>query len=623
MVSFMSILLAALLGFAAFGIAAPALPAAAAETGEEAAEPVRIAVSWPLDPLPSRGEAVLAVILEIAPGFHVMADRAAWGERADFRPFPARLELHDAPSGVIAEAPFYPRARPLAVGFTDRPLPTFEGRATIFLPLRLDLPPGARRLPLHLTVAFQACTESACLLPEERKIEAVGTLAAPGQAPRVVEPGLMAEFTSRRAEAAAAAEAAFELFGIGVRLDGRTLAGAAGILVLGALGGLLLNFTPCVLPLIPVKIIGLSRAAAEPRRGRQLGLWLTAGIVSFWLVLGLAVATASGVAAAHGLFQIPAFSLAVGIVLAALALGGLRGWSPRLPGFLYRLEPRLDSAAGAFGIGILTGVLSTPCTAPFMGTAAAWAAARSPEAAVLVFAAIGFGMGVPYALLAAFPHRVASLRAAGPASELVKQAMAFLLLAAAFYFAGIGAEGLLPGLFPPRLAGWAVAACVAASGLWVARRGPRLAARKSVRVFWVLFGVLIAAGAVTAGLRLSAAAPLPWEPFRGERLSRAQAEGRAVVLVFTADWCLNCRALEEGVWKRPEILRRLEAPEVAVFKVDLTAGNPAAKEMLQKAGSLTVPLLVVYGRDGGILWKGDFYTAEQLAGILDRARASP
>ncbi|MEJ5360035.1 MAG: thioredoxin family protein [Desulfobacterales bacterium] len=616
----MAILWAAFLWLAALSNPPPAVAAAAAE---EAAEPVRLAVSWPLDPLPARGEAALAVALEIAPGFHVMADRAAWGERTDFRPFPTRLELREAPAGVIAEAPLYPPARPLAAGFTDRPLPTFEGRAVILLPLRLDLPPETRSVRLGLAIAFQACTESACLLPEEREIEAVGGVAAPGEATRVVDPALTAELDARRPPPPAAGEAAFQLFGVGVRLDGRTAAGAAGILLLGALGGVLLNFTPCVLPLIPVKIISLSRAAADPRRCRRLGLLLTAGIVSFWLGLGLAVATASGIASAHGLFQIPAFSLAVGIVLAALAAGTLRGWSPHLPGFLYRFEPRLDSPAGAFGIGILTGVLSTPCTAPFMGTAAAWAAARSPEAAVIVFSAIGLGMGAPYALLAAFPHRVGGLRAAGPASELVKQAMALLLLAAAFYFAGIGAEALFPGVLPPHAPGLAVRVCIAASGLWVALRGPRLAVRRSSRLLWAAIGLLIAAGTVTAGLRLSAPAPFAWEPFDAERLARARADGRAVVLVFTADWCLNCRALEEGVWKRPEILRRLAAPEVAAFKADLTAGDPEGKRMLQEVGSLTVPLLVVYGRNGRLLWKGDFYTAGQLAAILDRALASP
>ncbi len=601
------------------GCASPS-PPPGAEAGGEASEPVRAQACFPLAPLPPRGEAVVSVILEIAPGFHVMADRGAWEGREDFRPFPTRLLLLEAPEGVIAEPPLYPAAEPLPVGFTERPLPTFAGRAAIHLPLRLELAPDARAVRLRLRLEFQACTENACLLPERRELEAHAAVAARGESPRAADPGLLADFTARRA---AAAEAAFELLGIGFRLDGRTALGAAGILLLGALGGLLLNLTPCVLPLIPVKVLSLSRAAADPRRCRRLGLLILAGIASFWLALGLAVAGASGIASAHGLFQIPAFALTVGLVLAGLAAGGLGGWSPRLPGFLYRLEPRFDSAPGAFGVGVLTAVLSTPCTAPFMGTAAAWAASRSPEAAVLAFLAIGLGMGAPYALLAALPHRVGRLRAAGPATELVRQTMCVLLLAAACYFAGIGVQGLLPGLFPPRAWRFPVAACMAAAGLWVAWRGPRLAARRGARTLWAGGGLALAAAVFAAALAPAAPDPVAWEPFGAERLARAQAAGRAVALVFTAEWCLNCRALEEAVWKRPEIARRLSAPGVAALRADLTTGDPAARRMLWRAGSLTVPFLVIYGKDGAPLWKGDFYTAEQVAALLDRALAGP
>lgn len=600
------------------GAAPPSAPGA--EAPGEAAEPVQAKACLPLSPLPARGEAVVSVVLDIAPGFHVMADRGAWGEREDFRPFFTRVLLLEAPDGVTAEPPLYPAAEPFPVGFTERPLPTFAGTAAIHVPLRLEFPAGVDAVRLRLRLEFQACTENACLLPERRELEAHAAVAAPGESPRAADPGLLADFAARRA---ALSEAAFDVLGVGFRVDGRTALGAAGILLLGALGGLLLNLTPCVLPLIPVKVLSLSRAAADPRRCRRLGLLLLAGVASFWLGLGLAVAGASGIAAAHGLFQIPAFPLAVGLVLAGLAAGGLGGWSPRLPGFLYRFEPRFDSAPGAFGIGVLTAVLSTPCTAPFLGTAAAWAVSRSPEVAVLAFLAVGLGMGAPYAVLAALPHRVGRLRAAGPASELVRQTMSILLLAAACYFAGVGVQGLLPGLLPPRAWRYPVAACIAAAGLWVAWRGPRLAARRGWRILWAAGGPVFAAAVLAAVLSPTAADSVSWEPYSEERLARAQAAGRAVALVFSAEWCLNCRALEEAVWKRPDIVRRLSSPGVAALRADLTTGDPAARRMLRRAGSLTVPFLVIYGKDGAPLWKGDFYTAEQVAALLDRALAGP
>ncbi|MCK7468041.1 MAG: hypothetical protein MZU91_07935 [Desulfosudis oleivorans] len=109
---------------------------------------------------------------------------------------------------------------------------------------------------------------------------------------------------------------------------------------------------------------------------------------------------------------------------------------------IYALNPRQETLAGALGVGVLTAVLSTPCTAPFMGTAAAWAATQAPAVTIATFSAIGAGMGLP-SLLAAFPRLVRRVPKTGPGSELLKQAMAILMLAAAAYFIGIGLGTLL------------------------------------------------------------------------------------------------------------------------------------------------------------------------------------
>jgi thiol:disulfide interchange protein DsbD len=94
---------------------------------------------------------------------------------------------------------------------------------------------------------------------------------------------------------------------------------------------------------------------------------------------------------------------------------------------------------------------------------------------------------------------------------------------------------------------------------------------------------------------------------------------KAVVMVFTAEWCLNCKALEQGVWNNTELARLVSQPKVVPMKVDLTGSNPAGREKLREAGSLTIPLLVVYRPDGWPVFKGDFYAADQVVQAVARA----
>lgn len=110
------------------------------------------------------------------------------------------------------------------------------------------------------------------------------------------------------------------------------------------------------------------------------------------------------------------------------------------------IHPEQDTLKGSFGLGILAAVLSTPCTAPFMGAAAAWAATQPPASTLAVFVSIGIGMAFPYFLLSVSPHLVSKMPKTGPASVLVKQVMGLFMLAAAAYFVGIGVEVLLSSL---------------------------------------------------------------------------------------------------------------------------------------------------------------------------------
>src|SRR5690606_18971771 len=108
---------------------------------------------------------------------------------------------------------------------------------------------------------------------------------------------------------------------------------------------------------------------------------------------------------------------------------------------VYRFNPGHDSYVGAVGFGVMTAVLSTPCTAPFMGAAAAWSLTQDAVVTWSTFGAIGVGMAAPYLVLSAYPSLVKRMPRTGPASELIKQVMGLLMLAAGAYFIGTGVVG--------------------------------------------------------------------------------------------------------------------------------------------------------------------------------------
>jgi thiol:disulfide interchange protein DsbD len=602
------------------GLLAPAPPAEEEPT-------VLIHTAWSADRARPGDSLLLAVVLDIREGFHVIADAAQVGEVRGFTPYPTRVRLLRATEGIVAESPRFPPAAPMQAGFVAEPIMTFEGRTVIQLPLRLAPGTALGTAVAEIEVAVQACAADWCEIPQKSILEAALSIVPAGEAVSAAHPELFAPMRGAAADAAHRDTVRFHLFGWSFMLNAASPAGLMLLLAAAALGGVLLNFTPCVLPLIPIKIFSMSQAAEHPARLAALGVFTFLGVAAFWLMLGVLVSAVSGFTAAHQLFHYPVFTIGVGLVIGAMALAILGGRSLRLPAFIYAFNPAQNSLPGAFGIGVLTAILSTPCTAPFMGAAAAWAVTQPHAITLLTFTAVGIGMGLPYMVLAAFPRLVRRMPRSGPASELPKQVMAIFMLAAAAYFAGTGVSSLAaePGVPPGQAYWWPVMGLCAAAGIWAAWRASRLSAGTFAKAVWFIVAGLALGASVLGGLRLTDRGPVAWVYFTPQRLAQAMAEKRAVVMVFTAEWCLNCKALEQTVWSEQDLAALIAREPVVPMRVDLTGDNPAGKAKLREMGSLTIPFLAILAADGRTVFTGDFYTAEQIGQAVRAAvgRAAP
>lgn len=283
-------------------------------------------------------------------------------------------------------------------------------------------------------------------------------------------------------------------------------------LLAGLIGGFILNFMPCVLPVISIKVLSLlGQAGQAPRRVLGLGVSFAAGMIVLFLVLGLLVTVVGQTWGA--LFQSTTFLLVMLGILVAMTASLFGAFTFGVPAAVGDADAAIEGEGyvGSFGKGILAVLLGTPCSGPFLGSALAWAAGKSaaghPWLGMLIFLSMGLGMALPFVILAARPNWMRFLPRPGPWMETFKQFMGFLLLLTVVYILSILESGLVK---------WAVLfAFGVAFASWLYGRLVR--PDRSVGANWA--GRVIAAGVVVA---------FAWASFLGSQNMR-QAGSNSVV----------------------------------------------------------------------------------------------
>jgi thiol:disulfide interchange protein DsbD len=142
------------------------------------------------------------------------------------------------------------------------------------------------------------------------------------------------------------------------------------------------------------------------------------------------------------------------------------------------------------------------------------------------------------------------------------------------------------------------------------------------RIFFIPLGILLIVIALILGIRFTDKGPIDWVYYTPMRLHDAQQERRIVMLEFTAQWCLNCHALEQAVLRNGRVVEAIGKHNVVPIKVDLTGNNELGNRQLVASGRRTIPLLVIFDRHGNEVFKSDAYTVDQVVEALELAAQS-
>lgn len=517
----------------------------------------------------------------------------------------------ESPEGIVfSKAEYLPAQKYIAPGF-KKFVWTYRNETTVGLPYIVSegMRPGV--YPVKIDMQALLCSESACTLKEFAAGCSISV--TPGDESGG---GLPSGNLREPGETAGPGEAAIQESDEGTGafspryLSSGNISNILQAILYGLLAGFLLNFMPCVLPVISLKIMDIVKHSGDDRREFiKLGSSFTFGIIlSFAVLAGLAAFMGYNFGA---LFQKKAFLIVMIAIVFALTLSLFEVFTINIPSFSIRTtksygrratdkhppielkvkNERTSPYADAFGKGVLTTLLATPCSGPFLGGTLAWAFTQTPTVIFIIFISVGTGMALPYIVLTINPGLVRFIPKPGNWMITFERVMAFLLMATTIYLIGI----LEDSMVMPTL--WFL--LFVAIAFWqYGRFGSVIMAKRKRIISRVLLVIIIVTGYF-----------LSYKYFYGEKREETVVRGQRFnlskihenrkngvvsIIDFTADWCPNCKLVEKTSLYTADVYKAVKDNGVELFVADLTRENTAAENLLRDLGSRSIPFLAIF-----------------------------
>ncbi len=553
--------------------------------------------------------AIMTVELTIADPYHINSNQPL----QDYL-IPTTLEFVPNPEVAFGTV-IFPAAPVKKLPVLDSPMAVFEGIVKISVEIIPASDARADEVVLQGRIRYQACDDISCLPPVYRDFNVQLPLVHPSQ-PRpvsgevflsagAVEPKQMGESTTP-AEKTTSANGDL----IPVNFSDKNL---LVIFALVFLGGLALNLTPCIYPLIPITITYFG-GQAQGKKGSLFAhsLLYVIGMAVTYSVLGVIAALTGGLFGAA--YQYPPVLIGMALIMVFLALSMFDVYEFRMPAFLNRLAGGSQKGFwGTFFMGLTVGIVAAPCIGPFVFGLLTYVGNRANVVlGFSLFFVLALGLGIPFLVLGIFSGSIRRLPRSGAWMVWVRKIFGFILLAMAAHFL----KTLLPNPLWYQLA---LAMIMLLAGVYMAWIDPSTTAgrvfpfvRNAVGVIFFIVALYAATSGIqvyiedtalngirlhSAGQEISAEKAIQWHPFSQEMLSEASRQEKPVFIDFYADWCAPCKELDKYTFTAPEIIDL--ARNFIMIKVDLTSTeDPQTQALRKKYQVVGVPTLVFLRPDG-------------------------
>jgi thiol:disulfide interchange protein DsbD len=520
----------------------------------------------------------IAVKINIDPKWHINSNNP----HEDYL-IPSRLSV-DTSIGFSLTNIQYPEAHDRKLSFSDKPLSVFEKEIyiTAVAITPADLKPGIYKLPVIFE--YQSCNDITCLPPNKAMDTLTVEVVAKGTAINEINQDIFKNIAGTSTGTISNQDTNDNTISSRLEKSGLLLS-----LIFVFIGGLALNLTPCVYPLIPITI-GYFGGQAEGKTSRlfMMGLLFVVGLAITYSVIG--VITALSGAVFGSLLQNTFVIIFIALIFIVLSLSMFGVYEFKLPDSIVNKAGGAKTGMfGALFMGLTMGIVAAPCIGPFvLGLVTYVAAKGDPFYGFILFFDLAVGLGFPYLILAIFSGKIKKLPRAGEWMEAVKHVFGLLLIGMAVYF-------IIP-LLPKNIQGFPLPVFMLIAAAYLLFFDKMANKNKGFRIFKITFSVIIIAIAAYA-LVPSNKKSINWQHYDSHVASASLSENKKVIIDFYADWCIPCKELDANTFSDEKVIAA--SSHFVAMKADMTKSlSPEVETLRNKYNIVGVPTVIIINSKG-------------------------
>ncbi|MBT8383181.1 MAG: thioredoxin fold domain-containing protein [Ignavibacteria bacterium] len=493
---------------------------------------------------------------------------------------PTELSVLENPNFKL-ENVAYPEPHDYKLAFSETPLSVWEGKIFIggMVNVAEDVEPGNYSIVVELY--YQACNDMSCIAPTAVSDTLEIIVADKRETVNKINDDVFSQIdlsftkTTKESEDSDPISNALESNGLIIGL------------FFVFIGGLALNLTPCVYPLIPITI-GYFGGQSEGHTAKLflMGLLFMLGLAATYSIIGVVTSLTGAVFGA--LLQNPIVILAVVAILIALSLSMFGLYEFKMPDtWVNKAGGAKAGYFGAFFMGLTMGIVAAPCIGPFvLGLVTYVATKQDPYFGFLLFFVLALGLGFPYLFLAMFSGKIKNLPRAGEWMDAVKHIFGFILIGMALYF-------LLP-LLPDSITGYVLPVFMIGTAIYLIFFEKLANKILGFKIFKIVFSLII----LTIGIYSlipSDKNSVDWKAYNEDALT--EIDGRGVIIDFYADWCIPCKELDALTFSDPKVIEL--SKEFETYKADMTESlSPEVESLREQYKIVGVPTVLIIDSNG-------------------------